>query len=101
MTKHTPGPWSVSERVTILAGNKQVARALGAIQPDSRVSHEAADANARLIAAAPELLVIAERFVRWHDGFATNEASAFEKTQQHMALMEEARAAIAKAEGRS
>lgn len=54
----TPGPWSVSECASqIVAGNRMIAGVTGASkQPIKRENHLIAEANARLIAAAPEML---------------------------------------------
>ena len=68
MSKHTPGPWICQENRTIVSGSPLVtsrhhwiARAnnnatLGKTNEDIRKYTEEANANARLIAAAPELL---------------------------------------------
>jgi hypothetical protein len=62
-TKHTPGPWSVAPRRQVLASNKrgllvaQVATGSVASSIGSAIIDEAeGQANACLIAAAPELL---------------------------------------------
>ena len=53
MSQHTPGPWRISSRSMIHGGSVFVARIqLGHLSPDI------VDANARLIAAAPEM---------WHE----------------------------------
>jgi hypothetical protein len=49
-TQHTPGPWRVSGKATINAGRSWIAS----------VSTSNRDANARLIAAAPDLLAAAQ-----------------------------------------
>lgn len=72
MSKHTPGPWICQENRTIVSGSPLVtsrhhwiARAnnnatLGKTNEDIRKYTEEANANARLIAAAPELLRAAQ-----------------------------------------
>lgn len=103
MGKHTPGPWRVEDRrnaalknIRIVAGDHKVGEVSDVHQRDYQGSfrgdHEAADAldavglaNARLIAAAPELLEALKGVVRVADR-ATNEFDA-------------ARTAIAKAVG--
>lgn len=56
---HTPGPWRVSEncQTDVFAGNRFVASAYNGYR--AHVAKTDAD-NARLIAAAPELLAVAE-----------------------------------------
>ncbi len=69
-TKHTPGPWRYSGLVgnspaAIMAGSLQLAHVL--VRPklyDEEITPEQADANARLIATAPELLAASEVIVR-------------------------------------
>lgn len=67
-TKHTPGPWKAgppatglnpSEHRYIHAGGELVARASAGYAPNHRLAGQL-DANARLIAAAPELLAAAK-----------------------------------------
>ena len=59
MTQHTPGPWTQPEtkrthnRWHVEGGGRLVAAAGG---PQFAISADEADANARLIAAAPDLL---------------------------------------------
>lgn len=61
MSGHTPGPWLVSrysqstvlKRIAIRGGNERIALV---VVPDTAQSIEEYEANARLIAAAPELL---------------------------------------------
>ena len=90
--KHTPGPWSVTETFCNNACNRLVVKRKtwgGEVVADLGEAPDANRANARLIAAAPELLaalrVIAEDGKRngWIPSFHWGEA----------------RAAIAKAEG--
>jgi len=84
---HTPGPWTINEHGTILAnGHTLLVTGVGlASGPADSVAQERA--NARLIAAAPELLeaLIAERDALT----ALDRLAAFNKTA----------AAIAKATG--
>lgn len=104
--KHTPGPWTVlmapagarieSEYASVvLVGCDEI----GADDVE-RLSHEA-KANARLIAAAPELLEAlkeAERLLA--KAFGEPPALASYTNDGHRAIRD-ARAAIAKAEGES
>jgi len=98
---HTPGPWFIHERFSsdgtfdiwdkpdALRGARWLAdvKTYGGAFPDV----PEAEANARLIAAAPELLAACKEFVRkCDDGEAKSRRSYAEMS-----------AAIAKAEGRS
>lgn len=103
MRKHTPGPWSLSEethrdglRSKLIHGMPEGMLAI------VRVEHQGAyygDANARLIAAAPDMLdalqhlssVYEHIWVKMSDGEMAIVKGAWEVAE----------AAIAKAEGRS
>lgn len=104
MSKHTPGPWigqdengklnsdhdwsledeaaSSSEAAPIWAGGKVVAFAVHSSNSFSLRSHPSVDANARLIAAAPDLLAALQAVLHWIDdncettGFDAVEAQA-------------------------
>lgn len=81
--QHTPGPWYVDIHANIMAGGRLVAF------PSVSGPQEA---NARLIAAAPELLEVVKAFrVAWL-------SNGFYETG-HEVLAEKALAAIAKATG--
>ncbi|MFO0447419.1 MAG: hypothetical protein ACK52I_01800 [Pseudomonadota bacterium] len=86
-TKHTPGPWKRSYR-NITANGVIVARVLPA---EGGPEQEAA--NARLIAAAPDLLAACEAVERWWN------EHAIEGTPETDAFCTLARAAIAAAKG--
>lgn len=93
-TKHTPGPWSVvneHDEVTVIAGEHishgfkvryEIARDVGGHRGDEY-------ANARLIAAAPDLLEAIQALLRKVEC----------GTALHCDLCDAARAAIAKATG--
>jgi hypothetical protein len=94
--KHTPGPWRVGG---IWAG---VTRFVETSEPESRLiaevrgnkspeEHEERDANARLIAAAPDLLAFVRDVARLDPIFAKGD----EKQRIH-----DARALVAAAESR-
>ena len=101
--KHTPGPWTITEDGRIQAPNldakcweqqqhKHIASApfaADALTPITMGSERAA--NARLIAAAPELLAALE--------FITSAAETEPGMEIYRAHLEQARAAIAKAKG--
>ena len=88
MSKHTPGPWVIAERVpTARIDNARM------IRPADHHNYEygataivgTSEANARLIAAAPELLAALQDMVE------------VAESQGH--IVKKARAAIAKATG--
>ena len=94
MTKHTPGPWHVygDDKTLIGAADGKMMLAKTnhrhICQEWSRPVEEA-QANARLIAAAPELLVALKNL----------SAEMMFSTGREQVFVEEARAAIAKARG--
>ncbi len=109
-TKHTPGPWEYSTRFT--------AKATGPLQmigPDPECRHIAdiprngdqqrQEADARLIAAAPELLETLENVLRLTSKSRQTEDNGSVGWEQVAAnrlphIAQAARAAIAKATGR-
>lgn len=89
---HTPGPWIANSCGVVLTEARSPAGHRATIAECNSPSAEVDLANARLIAAAPDLLealraleILASRWLPYQDQDAINEA----------------RAAIAKAEGRS
>lgn len=100
-TKHTPGPWSVSARcnnmIDVYHHNKQpgaITMALCRVQARQSWVSEA-EANARLIAAAPELLKELQRLVR----LLELPISDGRVSVPGLATLNAAKAAIAKATG--
>ena len=69
MTQHTPGPWTLgnaqdcSRNHAICAGPQVIARVLGRGYPPGKGWSEITQANARLIAAAPQLLEALRSFI--------------------------------------
>ena len=62
MSKHTPGPWKIEEGCFVSAEGFVIARIIGC---DSKKN----ESNARLIAAAPELLEALESMLEnWESG---------------------------------
>jgi len=107
MSKHTPGPWTVTQNFRGMAGvwpdspgtNKPIC--MLAHDPDgpSKGPFENWQANANLIAAAPELLealVEAVELIEFHMGSTHSETDEDEELVVKMA-----ESAIAKAEGRT
>lgn len=61
MSEHTPGPWCQSSSVLVCTEvGRVVANCLPVAAPDLDLPYREADANARLIAAAPDLLAACE-----------------------------------------
>lgn len=79
MANHTPGPWSIfipeaveSERPGIVSKDGDIV-IWGDVEDDAGVYGNGRDeemANARLIAAAPDLLDALEKFLEPYDGFS-------------------------------
>ena len=93
--KHTPGPWSVKKHFSewlIGDGNYLIATTAGSPAHLGRASAERDAANARLIAAAPDLLKALEDCVAVMD----RELAGLKVIQPEFSA---ARAAIAKATG--
>ena len=86
----TPGPWR-SDRRDILTGDGRSLRCLAEVFSGAADSLEQADANCRLIAAEPDLLT---KLIE------CEAVLAGEGGHDGGSLLEEIRAAIAKAEGR-
>lgn len=87
MTEHSPGPWTLFSTplgVGVVGANSDIAHCDG---HDSRRSREEEEANARLIAAAPDLLAAAVHAL---------ESAVADDMDDWFA---ELRAAVAKAEG--
>lgn len=99
-TKHTPGPWELSEGNTSLwAKSPWNARVrIAEIKRHSPMNGIDSDANARLIAASPELLEALEKTVTWLKHLADREETVKEGGPV-LETIREAREAIAKATG--
>ena len=100
-TKHTPGPWrtgGLPQHAPIVYAPDDYAIC------DTKTFHgrrspEEAEANARLIAAAPDMLAALQAFREWH---ANNFGDfSHDLNAQLLSLDNDAVAAIAKAEGRA
>lgn len=94
-TNHTPGPWHLGVRPgPMVYGSKgqQIADLLADLLPPGENQ-----ANARLIAAAPDMLQILQRILRAHE--SGNNGAFMGEAVLCDAFAMEARAAIAKATG--
>ena len=92
MSEHTPGPWAVLGTGIVGVGND----ALVAAYSRAHLGEQAA--NARLIAAAPELLEALKEIAKGSGPFSSDRLTHAENTIEAMKRL--AFDAIAKAEGR-
>lgn len=99
-TKHTPGPWKTRRFDNEADGrhNFTVQAALCEVARMSQVDQDVAEANARLIAAAPELLALAEKTEQLA-GIAPWVGDP-EMKRLLLSVADEARALIAKSTGK-
>jgi hypothetical protein len=93
---HTPGPWKVADRFYILMDDEvacEVAKVCDENIDDDMLGQ--CDADARLIAASPDLLAACHKLI-------DSDAAVEEDERKHQLLLAKllAAAAIAKAEGR-
>ena len=96
MSKHTPGPWHV--RPTSMKGQCLVAG--GDLRSGDGFSLQFSTANAHLVAAAPDMLDFAQNVGGFDDRLLLSaDLNMIRATLREW--RDEARAAIAKAEGRS
>ena len=102
MSKHTPGPWDTDERdhdeplqnIKIKAGRHHTVCTVWIDDAPVRDFNAQQWANARLIAAAPDLLEALEGLLCWCQGYEAD------KLNPHaFSYIRSARAAIAKATG--
>lgn len=97
MSKHTPGPWHHTTMLHGVQGIYGPDRYMVADAGNTRRSVAEQVANARLIAAAPELLEALQECIT-EDGAVAFASEDFYKAKQRlMAINNIARAAIAKA----
>ena len=88
MSKHTPGPWKADEGMIVVAGH------CVATYHSRDACGEETEANARLIAAAPDLLAVVRMVVRSRDD-ADAAGDHYAELPTH--VTDAARAAIEKA----
>lgn len=98
MSKHTPGPWKLDATTLEITTSDEVEARIAMIDGDN-CDWSQAEADARLIAAAPEMLealkTAKETIRAWH---GPNAWDIYDRVSPEMRLINEA---IAKAEGRS
>lgn len=98
MSKHTPGPWRASYGLVLGPRGKIVAQAVtqpGEAGPEAESRRN--DANAHLIAAAPDLLDALREIAKGEGGFSLDQLTHAQNTIEAMKGL--ARAALAKVEG--
>lgn len=106
--KHTPGPWFVEEqsyrsssfyiRGSDKNGN-QLAWAKGAVAHIPRSTVMPSEANARLMAAAPELLACVESAIKWMQGDKWRDSPDIDKRLAWETQMDELKRIYNKATG--
>jgi hypothetical protein len=84
---HTPGPWTVNDGDMIWGPNEEFI---------AECIHEPYEANAALIAAAPDLLAVCEQLLIVAENFSHNRPNS---TGHVLACYEAARTFIARAKG--
>lgn len=74
MSKHTPGPWGIASDPDGISSPRVIAPGLNDVCVIcGAASNESVMADARLIAAAPDLLAFVEEFLdAWEDGMASD-----------------------------
>lgn len=106
MNKHTPGPWWVANnRSSVLAGNRNNPEIVADTSPNDimaiamrRDSWTEQSSNARLIAAAPDLLEVLQQVVKTYDKLAEDYVEMM-FSKRFAACIKVARKIIAKTEG--
>lgn len=87
--KHTPGPWGVRNNAHVMAGGNTIATIKG------EFGDPANSANVRLMASSPELLAVCQKV----DQFLDHLKNSWEVCHHTQAMMDQIKAAIAKATG--
>lgn len=105
-TKHTPGPWSIDQNDLALRGqfldiNTDYAGVLVASVVDLDYDRPECEANARLIAAAPELLESLQEILDASDAELKGQGSDHDPECPFCSKADKARAVIAKATGQA
>ena len=98
---HTPGPWYAEGSDIGSAENITVGVAIAGRTDDGYISHAQVQANANLMAAAPELLAALRRTVSLLQYASTDGGIHGCNFDEWLEMQPECIAAIAKAEGRS
>ena len=98
MSGHTPGPWRISKysETAVQAKDGRGVASTGGFQSSVADENPTNQANARLIAAAPDLLKAAKTMLQYYDAFVEDKTAFPGETEMYADPL---RAAIAKAEG--
>ncbi len=101
MSKHTPGPWHVSKRnpLSVVEAGPRASQIAKMGIKLGVCSQQDAEANARLIAAAPNLLAALRAMLVATDSKETEAFKGHYDTYLHTVAIPRAIAAIAKATG--
>lgn len=94
--QHTPGPWFASRKYEVGPRSDADDQSFGMIVPLAYAYGVNREANARLIAAAPDLLEALGELMEWEEEIA---ADLGVHTSSAKPMLAKARAAIAKAKG--
>ena len=97
--KHTPGPWVVDGDLNIYAGDPNIGLRRDVADTFGMGGFGSVEANARLIAAAPELLEAAQKALRIAEEWIEIEVERPDALESHLRELDSVRAAIAKARG--
>ena len=98
MNKHTPGPWFVDHKSPFLvrAGDDIDGRHIAHIGPANYTPRfDVDEPNAKLIAAAPDLLEALEAWISYHD----DEEDGVDSMLRYAKAIDMTRSAIARAKG--
>ena len=98
-TKHTPGPWGLHAGDPCLVIAIKPYREISSMETDQPIASKEDRANARLIAAAPELLAALKEIIADHEQ-RMRLYSQQECQENRVRVMELAEVAISKAEGK-
>ena len=96
-TPHTAGPWSIYDRIPVVVVDKDGASICDAAPGNPHMPLNEAKANARLIAAAPDLLAALREIERGEGEFSRDQLTHATNCIESMRSI--ARAAIALATG--
>ena len=73
MSAHTPGPWHASPLTKSWGVYDQTGTPVAKVGNAFKIELERRAADARLIAAAPDMLVCLQHVLRWHDQLSTDD----------------------------
>tara|TARA_R110002167_G_scaffold174992_1_gene374056 strand:+ start:45313 stop:45624 length:312 start_codon:yes stop_codon:yes gene_type:complete len=97
--EHTPGPWTERDCEVQAADGSSICEMLAREEDVPKWGRDHADANSRLICAAPDLLKALERTLGMALGWADEAREEAPGRGEHWPWVMEARAAIYKAKG--